>query len=48
MTEQIDLIKLYSTRILALAAQMPHVGRLDNPECQRIETFTALWIEGDR
>ena len=31
MTEQIDLIKLYSTRILALAAQMPHVGRLDNP-----------------
>ena len=31
MTEQIDLIKLYSTKILALAAQMPHVGHLDNP-----------------
>ena len=31
MTEQIDLIKLYSTRILALAAQIPHVGHLDNP-----------------
>jgi NifU-like protein involved in Fe-S cluster formation len=31
MTEQIELIKLYSTRILALAAQMPHVGRLENP-----------------
>ena len=31
MTEQIDLIKLYSTRILALAADMPHVGRLAEP-----------------
>ena len=31
MTEQIELIKLYSTRILALAVQMPHVGRLENP-----------------
>ena len=48
MTEQIDLIKLYSTRILALAAQMPHVGRPRQSKCQRIETFAALWIEGDR
>jgi NifU-like protein involved in Fe-S cluster formation len=32
MTEQIDLIKLYSTRILALAADMPHVGRLSSPD----------------
>ena len=31
MTEQTDMIKLYSTRILALAADMPHVGRLANP-----------------
>ena len=31
MTEQIDLIKLYSTRILALASDMPHVGRLAEP-----------------
>jgi NifU-like protein involved in Fe-S cluster formation len=31
MTEQIDLITLYSTRILALAAAMPHVGRLAEP-----------------
>ncbi|MCH2077157.1 MAG: iron-sulfur cluster assembly scaffold protein [Rhodobacteraceae bacterium] len=27
-----DLIKLYSTRILALAADIPHLGRLDAPE----------------
>ena len=31
MAEQTDMIKLYSTRILALAADMPHVGRLENP-----------------
>ena len=31
MAEQTDMIKLYSTRILALAADMPHVGRLANP-----------------
>lgn len=27
-----DLIKLYSGRILALAADIPHLGRLDNPD----------------
>ena len=27
-----DLIKLYSTRILALAADIPHLGRLDAPD----------------
>ncbi len=27
-----DLIKLYSQRILALAADIPHVGHLDNPQ----------------
>ena len=27
-----DLIKLYSTRILALAADIPHLGRLEAPE----------------
>ena len=32
MTEKTDMIKLYSTRILALAADMPHVGRLANPD----------------
>ena len=31
MSDATDLIKLYSTRILALAADIPHVGRLDNP-----------------
>ena len=36
MTEQIDLIKLYSTRILALAADMPHVGRLAEPGASAI------------
>ena len=32
MTDQSDLIKLYSGRILALAAEIPHVGRLEAPQ----------------
>jgi NifU-like protein involved in Fe-S cluster formation len=31
MSAETDLIKLYSGRILALAADIPHLGRLDNP-----------------
>ena len=31
MSDSTDLIKLYSTRILALTAQIPHLGRLDSP-----------------
>ncbi len=31
MSADTDLIKLYSQRILALAADMPHVGRLPTP-----------------
>lgn len=32
MSESTDLIKLYSTRILALTADIPHVGRLEAPQ----------------
>lgn len=32
MTAETDLIKLYSGRILELAAAIPHVGRLDAPD----------------
>lgn len=32
MSETADLIKLYSGRILALAADIPHLGRLDSPQ----------------
>lgn len=32
MSETSDLIKLYSTRILALAAEIPHLGRLESPQ----------------
>ncbi len=32
MSETSDLIKLYSARILALAADIPHLGRLDAPQ----------------
>ncbi|UWQ23233.1 iron-sulfur cluster assembly scaffold protein [Leisingera aquaemixtae] len=32
MSGESDLIKLYSTRILALAADIPHLGRLDSPD----------------
>jgi NifU-like protein involved in Fe-S cluster formation len=31
MSDNTDLIKLYSGRILALASEIPHVGRLDAP-----------------
>ncbi len=32
MSDDSDLIKLYSTRILALAADIPHTGHLDAPQ----------------
>lgn len=32
MTQSTDMIKLYSARILALAADIPHLGRLDAPQ----------------
>lgn len=32
MSESSDLIKLYSTRILALASDIPHLGRLETPQ----------------
>ncbi|MCC5985432.1 MAG: iron-sulfur cluster assembly scaffold protein [Rhodobacteraceae bacterium] len=32
MTENADLIKLYSGRILALASDIPHLGRLAHPQ----------------
>lgn len=32
MATETDLIKLYSDRILALAADIPHVGRLEAPD----------------
>ncbi len=34
MSADADLIKLYSTRILALAADIPHLGHLDAPDVQ--------------
>ncbi len=32
MSNEADLIKLYSARILALAADIPHLERLENPQ----------------
>lgn len=32
MSQDADLMKLYSQRILALAADLPHVGRLESPD----------------
>jgi NifU-like protein involved in Fe-S cluster formation len=32
MSNDTDLIKLYSSQILALAADIPHLDRLDNPD----------------
>ncbi|KPQ06703.1 MAG: NifU-like protein [Rhodobacteraceae bacterium HLUCCA12] len=34
MSETSDLIKLYSGRILALTAEIPHLGRLDAPQAR--------------
>lgn len=34
MSGETDLIKLYSGRILALAADIPHLGQLDAPEAR--------------
>ncbi|PRY26662.1 NifU-like protein involved in Fe-S cluster formation [Aliiruegeria haliotis] len=31
MASDLDLVKLYSGRILALAADIPHLGKLDSP-----------------
>lgn len=36
-----DLIKLYSGRILALAADIPHLGRLDHP-CASVKKRSPL------
>ncbi|MFG6516625.1 iron-sulfur cluster assembly scaffold protein [Sulfitobacter sp. 1A13496] len=32
MSDETDLIKLYSARILALAAEIPHLGRMEAPQ----------------
>lgn len=32
MSDSADLIKLYSTQILSLAAEIPHIGRLEAPD----------------
>ena len=32
MSDETDLIKLYSARILGLATDIPHLGRLDHPD----------------
>jgi hypothetical protein len=43
MTTDSDLIKLYSQRILALAADIPHRGRLDarRPACANARRFAG-------
>ncbi|MEM7423172.1 MAG: iron-sulfur cluster assembly scaffold protein [Pseudomonadota bacterium] len=51
-----DLMKLYSKRILALAAEIPHVGRLDDPAGSAMKrsplcgsTVTVdIGLDGDR
>ena len=51
-----DLMKLYSKRILALAAEIPHIGRLDDPQGSAMKrsplcgsTVTVdVFMDGDR
>lgn len=51
-----DLMKLYSQRILALAAEIPHIGRLDAPQGSAMKrsplcgsTVTVdVFMDGDR
>ena len=42
-----DLIKLYSGRILALAADIPHLGRLPAPDGTRQAPLAALRVDRD-
>lgn len=37
MTDASDMIKLYSTRILGLAADIPHAERLENPQASEMK-----------
>ena len=37
MSQPDDLMKLYSTRILALASDIAHVGRLDRPDATAVK-----------
>jgi hypothetical protein len=46
MSTDSDLIKLYSQRILALAADIPLRGRLDGAAGQRAQTRAALRLHG--
>lgn len=41
MSGENDLVKLYSARILALAADIPHLGRLDAP-CATVKKRSPL------
>jgi hypothetical protein len=47
MSGDSDLIKLYSQRILALAADIPHLGRL-GAAGQRAQACAALRLDRDR
>ena len=47
MTNNNDLIDLYSKRILALAADIERTKRLDNPQSNRKKTISYVWINGD-
>ena len=40
MPDKTDLLKLYSNRILGLAATMPHVGRLAKPDASAMRRST--------
>lgn len=55
MSGDTDLIKLYSARILALASEIPHLGRLDAPDatvkrrsplCGSIVTVDVCVVDG--
>jgi hypothetical protein len=46
MSTDSDLIKLYSQRILALAADIPHRGRLEAPQASVRKARAALRLHG--
>ena len=47
MSDNAQMMKLYSARILALAADIPHLGRLDAPQTSVEAALAALWFDRD-
>ena len=49
MSDETDLIKLYSARILALAAEIPHLGRMEDAQASgNVQKLVEMRLDCDR